>query len=157
MKRHKTMKYISLFPLLVILFACSCSAPKELVYQNVQNFRLKQNGLQTQMCLDINMFNPNRYGMKLKDADVDVFLNGRSLGKMQVDESCTIPRLDTFALPVMLNVDLKNVLPNALQLLISSDVEIKLSGSIKAGKHGIYKKVPVSYQGRQDIKGSIKW
>ena len=106
---------------------------------------------------DINMYNPNRYGMKLKDADVDVFLNGRSLGKMQVDESCTIPRLDTFALPVMLNVDLKNVLPNALQLLISSDVEIKLSGSIKAGKNGIYKKVPVSYQGRQDIKGSIKW
>jgi len=151
------VKQIAFFPLLLILLVASCRAPKDLVYQNIQNFRLKQDGMQSQVCLDIRMYNPNSYGMKLKDADVDVFLNGRCLGKMQVDNGCAVPGLDTFAMPVMLNVDLKNVLPNALQLLMNSDVDIKLTGSIKAGKHGIYKKVPVSYEGKQDIKGSIKW
>ena len=151
------MKRIACFLSFVILLASSCRAPKELVYQNVENFRLKQNGLQSQVSMDIKMYNPNSYCMNLKNADVDVFINGKSLGKMQVDERCAVPRLDTFLMPVILNVDLKNVLPNALQLLMNGDVNVKIAGTIKAGKHGVYKKVPVNYEGMQDIKASIKW
>jgi len=152
------MKYSGFFLLLIIVCTCSCRQPKQLVYQNVQNFKLKQAGLQqTEVSLDIRLFNPNNYGMKLKDADVDVFVNGNRLGKMQVNEFFAVPGLDTFSMPVMLSVDLKNAVPNVLQLLLSPEVDIKLAGTVKAGRHGVYVRVPVNYEGKQDIRAGLKF
>ena len=157
MRSAYDMRHSVFLLLLIVFLGTSCRQPRQLVYKNVQNFKLKQDGLQSQVCLDVRMFNPNKYCMKLKDANVDVFINGRSLGKMHVANGCPVPRLDTFAMPVTLNVDLKNVLPNAFQLLMNGEVDIKLTGSVKAGKHGVYIKVPVSYEGKQDIRASMKW
>ena len=151
----KTKQY---FTFVLILITSACMQPKQLVYQNVQNFKLKQAGLQqTEVSLDIRLFNPNNYGMKLKDADVDVFVNGNRLGKMQVNEFFAVPGLDTFSMPVMLNVDLKNAVPNALQLLLNPEVNIKLAGTVKAGRHGVYVRVPVNYEGKQDIRAGLKF
>src|ERR1700744_2251960 len=141
------MRHICFLSLLIIVTICSCRQPKQLVYQNVENFKLKQVGLQqTEVSLDIRLFNPNSYGMRLKKADVDVFINGNKLGKMIVHDGFAIPGLDTFLLPVILNVDVKNVLPNALQLLMNPEVDMKLAGTVKAGRHGVYIKVPVNYE-----------
>jgi LEA14-like dessication related protein len=142
----------------LILLASACRHPKELVYKDIQHFKLQNAGLQQSgVSLDIRMYNPNNYDMKLKDADVDVFINGNLLGKMCVNNQCSVPGLDTFLLPVTLNVDMKNAIPNAWQLLVKSDVDIKLAGTIRAGRRGIYIKVPVNYEGKQDIRSSLKW
>ena len=152
------MKAIYLPFLVTILFACSCSHPKDLVYKDIHSFKLGQAGMQqSALKMDIRMFNPNGYCMKLKDADVDVFINGKLLGKMEVNGSCAVPRLDTFLMPVILNVDMKNVLPNTWQLFMNSEVEIKLAGTIKAGRHGLFIKVPLDYEGKQDIRSSLNW
>jgi len=140
-----------------ILFISACRQPKDLVYQNVQNFKLQKIGLaQTAMTMDIRLYNPNNYSLKLKNADVDVFINNNRLGKMTVNGSYTITKLDTFSLPVMLDVDLKNGLPNVLQLVFNSDVDVKLSGTIKAGRHGVLLTVPINYEGKQDILSGIR-
>ena len=146
------MKEIRLFGLFIILVLSACGHTKELVYQNVQNFSIKQSAVS----LDICMYNPNRYSLKLKDADVDVFLNGTKLGKLRLDGQPAIPKLDTFLLPVMLDVNLLAALPNALQLMMNSTVDVKLTGAIKAGRHGIYINVPVNYEGQQDILAGMK-
>ena len=152
------MKHTSFFSLLIILFICSCRQPKQLVYQNIENFKLKQTDKQqTEVSLDLRLFNPNNYGMKLKDADVDVFVNGSKLGKMEVRDLFAVPGLDTFSMPVMLSVDLKSAVPNVLQLILNPEVDIKLAGTVKAGRHGVYIKVPVNYEGKQDIRSGIKF
>ena len=152
------MKSTGSLLLLIILFTCSCRQPKQLVYQNIENFKLKQAGLkETEVSLDLRLFNPNNYGMKLKDADVDVFINGTKLGKMQVRNLFAVPGLDTFSMPVMLNVNLRDAIPNVLQLLLKSEVDLKLAGTVKAGRHGVYIKVPVNYEGKQDIRAGIKF
>ena len=149
---------IGALSLLMLLLVCSCSHPKALVYKDIQHFKLQSAGLQQSgVSLDIRMFNPNSYGITLKNADVDVFVNGTLLGKLCVNNQCSVPGLDTFLLPVTLNVDMKNVLPNALQMFLKSDVDIKLAGTIRAGRRGIYMKVPVNYEGKQDIRSSLKW
>jgi LEA14-like dessication related protein len=151
------MNRAGFFLLLIIVVACSCRQPKQLVYRNVDNFQLKQGDKQqTEVSLDLRLFNPNNYGMKLKDADVDVFVNGNKLGKMEVRDFLAVPGLDTFSMPVMLNVNLSSALPNALQLLMNPEVDIKLAGSVKAGRHGVYIKVPVNYEGKQDIRSALK-
>lgn len=138
--------------IVIALFSSACSHTKELEYQKVQNFSMKQSSV----CLDICLYNPNRYNLKLKDADVDVFMNGTRLGKLKLDGIHAVPKLDTFLLPVMLDVNLLTALPNALQLVMNSTVDIKLTGAIKAGRHGIYIHVPVNYEGQQDLLSSMK-
>jgi LEA14-like dessication related protein len=152
------MKQITYLLLVAILFISACRQPKELVYQNVENFSIKQVGTQkTSISLDMRLYNPNNYKLKIKHADVDVFLAGNRLGRMNVQEKFLIPRQDTFLIPVTLDIDLKNALPNALQLLFNSEVDVKLAGTIRAGRHCVFVTIPVNYEGKQDIRSGLKW
>jgi LEA14-like dessication related protein len=146
------------YALFLVLFACSCKAPKDLEYRSVDNFGIKQAGAgKTAISLDILLYNPNKYAMKLKDADLDIFLNGNLVGKMKLKDRLKIPKADTFSLPVTVDVDLKTVFSNALQLLFNSEVDIKLNGKIHAGRHGVLISIPVDYQGKQDIRSGLKF
>ena len=152
------MRAIKWFILLLVAGICSCKQPKDLIYKNIENIGMKQAGLnQTTLSLDIRLYNPNKYSLKLKKADVDVFLNASHLGKVTVNDRVVLPGFDTSSLPVLLDVDLKNVLPNALQLLLDSKVNLKVTGTIKAGRHGLYITIPVNYEEKQDILSGIKW
>ncbi len=136
----------------------SCKAPRMLEYKNVAHLKLQQVGVkQTTLSMDIRLYNPNRYAVKLKEADIAVSLNGNPLGKMKVEGKQTINRLDTCSLPVLMDVDLKHVLSNALGLLLGNDMKIKLTGTVKAGRRGAYVTVPVNYECTQDILSGIKW
>jgi LEA14-like dessication related protein len=143
---------------LFIAFALSaCRRPKELVYCDIQSFRLKHAGVkETAVSANIFLYNPNKFSLKLKRADVDVFLNERIVGNVSLDSLSTIPAKDSFSLPVTLSLDMTNVIPDALQLLFSSQVDLKIKGSIKAGKHGVYVSVPVNYEGKQDVMDWMK-
>ena len=138
--------------MLIICLAVSCRQPKDLVYQNVQNFKMEQNAIS----MDVRLYNPNKYKMKLKRADLDLYLNGSHVGKVANRAMCTVGKCDTFDMPISLAVDYQNVLPNALQLLFNSEMEVQLKGNVKAGRHGIYLNIPVDYKGKQDIRSGIK-
>jgi LEA14-like dessication related protein len=150
----KEIRFCALFALFIF---SACRQPKNLVYENVQNFKLQKIGLaQTALSMDVSLYNPNNYSLKLKKADLDVFINDNHLGKMIVKGPYTITKLDTFILPVMLDVDLKNVLPNMLRLVFSRDVDIKLNGTVKAGRRGVYLTIPVNYEGKQDVLSGVR-
>jgi LEA14-like dessication related protein len=136
----------------------SCKYPKNLEYKDIRHFKLQQAKFQQpKVTMDISLFNPNNYAMRLKQADIDVFINGNKVGKMQIPRAVHIPSRDTFVLPATLSVDLRNALPNALQLVMNSEVNIKLIGTVKAGRHGIFITVPLNYEGKQDILSGLKW
>ena len=147
------MKYLQRFALAGALFIGSCSIPKPLVYKNINHFGMEQANLKnTVVSMDLNLYNPNKYNMKLKNADVEVYINEHYVGKAMVTENLTIPKLNTFSLPILLRVDLGSIIPNAIQLLISNEITLKLTGLVKAGRHGIYIKIPLNYEGKQKIR-----
>jgi len=148
------MKNLALLSFAIVVLFAACKQPKDLVYQNVQHFRVQTANLkQSTVAVDVRFYNPNNYNLKLKHADLDVYINGTHVGKLLENEHYTIPKLDTFLLPVVLQVDMQTVLPNALQLLFNSDVDIKLVGQVKAGRHGVILSIPVNYEGKQEIFG----
>src|SRR4051812_37529696 len=133
------MKKLSCFITLVILALSACHTPKDLVYLGVQNFNAGKVGLkQTVLSMDVQLYNPNNYKLKLKHADLDLFINNNRLGKINLNGKIPVPHLDTFMLPVTLDVDIAHALPNMLQLAFSSEVNVKLTGSVRAGRHGIF-------------------
>jgi LEA14-like dessication related protein len=149
-RRAQTFIAIALMSVLT-----ACSQPKALVYQNVQNIRVHQVNLQqATLVVELQFYNPNNYGLNLKNGDLDAWFNNRYLGKATLDERTVVPSHDTFILPVTITAELKNIVSNAIDLLTkqSSDVLVRLQGSVRAGKGGVFINIPVHYEGHQEIR-----
>lgn len=151
--RLRSSKLRQLFTLYIplIFLSTACAPPQALQYHQVKHFRITHLDLsQPEVGLDIQFYNPNSFNMELKDADIDVFVNNTYLGKARMLQHAAVPALDTFLLPVGLSADLKQLLPNALQLLSNQEVEVRISGFVSAGR-GLFVKVPVNYTGKQKL------
>lgn len=146
-------KLYSLLLVASCLFGLSnCGKPKEPDYIDFQNLRLKKAGLdQSVITFDLRYYNPNNFKLQLKEAEVDIYFNDKFLGHSTLDTFIDIPKLDTFFIPVSLDVKLKNLISNAAQLLLNPDVMVKLQGNAKVGKGGIFVNVPIKYEGKQRI------
>ena len=133
----------------------SCSTPKALVYQDLQRFRVHNIDFQKiTMALDMQFYNPNGYGLSLKNGNIDGYINGNYIGKASVDEQTKVPAKDTFTLPVVLTAELRTVIANALEIWKNNgkEVRVRLSGSIRAGKGGVFVPVPIRYEGTQRLQ-----
>ena len=136
-----------------VLVCLGCGKPKELQYIDLKNFKVNSLGLKgSVISADVIYYNPNSFKLKLKQAQMDVTVNNVFLGHSTLDTLMVIPKLDTFAIPVHMTIDMKALISNSLSALFSNEVDLKLEGSAKLGKAGVYKNFPFSYQGKQKFK-----
>ena len=136
---------------ILIVGLASCSQPQQLVYQDVKNFRIGKLSLdQPEVGMDIQFYNPNNFGLTLKDATIDVYINNQFIGKAALSNTFEVPATNTFLMPVALTADLKNIFPNALQIIFNKEVDVRLQGNVRAGK-GVFLNIPINYQGRQKL------
>lgn len=110
----------------------------------VTSLGLKQSIVQT----NLYYYNPNHFGLQLKQVDADVFINDKLAGHSTIDTLISIPAKDTFAIPVRFQVEMKNLLANAFSILTQEEVDVKMKGSAHIGKAGLFIKLPVNYQGK---------
>lgn len=141
-----------------ILLACvwlvglGCNKPIAPVYYDFMNFKLDSLGKsESVVSAELKYYNPNKYNLQLKEGEVDVYLNQKLAGHSVLDSMIVIPKLDTFYLPVRMKVDMSVILSNALNILLSNEMDIKLLGKAKVGRSGIFMNVPISYEGKQKI------
>ena len=128
----------------------SCSSPKALEYKTFRNFSIQNLGFNSSTVkLDLVYFNPNHYGMQLRNSDLDIFIDGNLLGHSSFDTIITIPRRDTFVLPIKLNVDMQNIYRNAWSTLTGREILIKLTGKLRIGKANVFMTLPVNYETKE--------
>jgi LEA14-like dessication related protein len=143
-----------LFLVLVVLLPADLF--KEPDFIDARNFRLAAIGLKSSTVkTDLVYFNPNNFGLNLKTAELDVYLNNRYAGHSLLDTLVHVPARDTFFVPVSVQVDMKNVFPNALTILMSDSIDLRVEGKMKVGKAGIYVNVPVRYQEKHSIRKTL--
>ena len=136
--------------LLIVIFTTSCQAPKELVYRDFKNLKVEKMGFaSTTLKLDLIYYNPNNFGLQLKYTDLDIYVDDNYLGHSSQDYQISIPRLAEFTMPLAIEVDMKNLLKNALPTFLGKEVMVKITGTVKLGKANVYKTFPVSYTGLQ--------
>lgn len=136
--------------LVIVIFATSCQTPKDLVYRDFKNLKVEKVGFaSTTLKLDLIYYNPNNFGLQLKYTDLDIFVDNNYLGHSSQDYQISIPRLAEFTMPLAIEVDMKNLLKNALPTFLGKEVMIKITGTVKLGKANVYKTFPVSYTGLQ--------
>jgi LEA14-like dessication related protein len=144
------MKPIHGIFIFVIMALSSCFSPKPLEYRSYQNFAIQNLGFNNSaISLNLEYYNPNNFGMQLKNTDLDIFVNGNLLGHSSSDTLIHIPRRDTFSIPVKFNVDMQNLFKNAWNTFTGKEVLVRLTGKVKVGKANIFKSFPVNYETKE--------
>lgn len=147
--KSKALPYLGAI-LFSLIFTTSCQAPKELEYRDFRNLKVDKVGFgNTNINLDLIYYNPNNFGLQLKYTDLDIFVDNSYLGHSSQDFQITIPKRAEFTLPQKVEVDMKNLLKNAIPTFLGKEVMVKVTGTVKLGKANVYKTFPVFYEGLQ--------
>lgn len=147
------MKKMLLWALLPLLLA-ACAKPKDFDYLGISDFKVISLGLkQSTVSVNVKYYNPNKFPVTMKHADVDVYINNNYFGKTILDSTIHISGRDTFYLPVLLTVEMN---ANAVSLMQSfgkgqRDFPIKLEGNARVGRGGFYINYPIKYEGNQKM------
>jgi len=132
--------------ILFIVLMASCQKPQSFEYRGMQNLNIDSIGLvSSKISLELVYFNPNNFGVDLRNVNCDVYINHNYLGKYILDTTMHIARRSEFIIPSSMQVDMKNVFKNALGTFLSSQVLVELKGSTRVGKSGIFITVPFTY------------
>jgi hypothetical protein len=149
-------RLIIITPIFCLLFV-SCKKIKDPVFNRITNVKIGKLGLgSSQVGFDVEYFNPNNKGGKLKEASGDAWLDSNYLGHFHVDSLIDIPANANFLIPVKLDVDMKYMLKYSLTGFKNEDVLVMVKGTAKVGKGGIYKNFPINYEGRQNLALLVK-
>jgi len=138
-------RLVSLSALLLLIISCATLKPIE--YRTFKNFDIQRMGFSSTLVkMDLVYFNPNSFGLQLKSTDIDIFINDVYLGHSLQLYQVTLPRKEEFSFPITIDVDMKNVLKNGLSTLFTSQVKVKIIGSVKVGKANTFIIFPIRYE-----------
>jgi LEA14-like dessication related protein len=99
----------------------------------------------------VRLYNPNRSNLTFKSGSLDIFVDDRKLGHTELDSTIYIPRLDTFSIPLVVKLDISNVIGNALSMGLKDSVLVRLTGKIKVGRSGVFITRPVNYEQKEKL------
>jgi LEA14-like dessication related protein len=143
---------IILTGVLIAAIIASCTKPKDLEFVDIQNIRMVKWGLSESLVgLDVRFYNPNKRQVKLKDAVAKVYVNSAFLGDTNMDTTIVVPRSDTFAVPLILKVQTATALAKIMETAKDSAVTVRVDGSVKMGKAGVFLTYPIKYEKLQSL------
>ncbi len=138
----------------VSLFAC---VPKEeIVFKGVKNITADlSNSGKPVLKADGFFYNPNKVKMKLKEVNIEVFVDGTKSADVKHDLDVDVAGKSDFSVPIVAELVLKqnSFLDTVVGLLGGKKYEVVFKGYIRIRVHGITIKVPVSQ--KQELKLNI--
>jgi len=146
------------FLLLVLMFGViSCRPIQQPEFRDIQKVSLSQPDDPGQLQLRIVCYNPNNFGAVVKNTACDLYVNEKLLGRFTQDSMVRVDKKAEFVMPVSLRLQTANLLSTLLPMAISGDsVMVRLSGNSEVGKSGIFRNYPITYSGKQDLRGIIR-
>jgi LEA14-like dessication related protein len=146
----KTMRLLTCLLAIMLLFACK--KPQGFEYRTMTDFKLDSLGFErSTLSMNLVYFNPNSFGVDLKHVDCDVYVNKNFLGKYILDTSMHIARRSEFSLPSKMQVDMRNIYKNSLNVLFNNEIQVDVKGVTRVGKAGIFVNVPFTYSGKEKV------
>lgn len=143
------MIYLPFFLLVIILGCGKVQAPE---FRHVSGFKVRSLGLQqTIIGFKVTYFNPNNFGVTVKQTEADVYMDSVFLGKFSQDTSIAVSKNAEFSIPLSGKISLQTALNLNLQDLENRDILLRAEGTTRVGKGGIFINKPIHYEGRHRI------
>ena len=137
---------------MIVAILASCAKPKDLDFVDIQNIKMVKWGLSESVVgLDVRFYNPNNKQVKLKDAVAKVYVNSSFLGDTNMDTTIVVPKKDTFAVPLLMKVQTATALAKIMEAAKDSAVTVKVEGTVKMGKAGVFLTYPIKYEKQQSL------
>lgn len=133
----------------------ACAKPTQFDYLGVKSFKVLNFGIkESSAIVNVEYYNPNKFPVIMKKADIDVYINNSYFGKTILDSTIHIPRKDTFLLPVLLKIDMNSASMQTIQVLTQGrdSVHVKMDGKARVGRGMFFINYPIKYEGMQRIK-----
>ena len=116
--------------LLFLYMLAGCQKPQSFEYRDLKNFKVDSLGFeQSTISMDLVYFNPNNFGVTLKNVDCDIFIDKKFLGHFKLDTIMQIEKRSEFSLPSKIEVDMKNIYKNALFVLLNKEIELNVKAN----------------------------
>lgn len=130
----------------------SCAPVREPEFVSVDNFRVTKFGFEeSSLSLSLSYFNPNKSGLKLKNAEGDAWADDTFIGHFVIDTLVTIPPKGKFEIPLKLQVSTGAVFKTSLLTLGNKEITFRLDGKAKVGKGKIFIRYPIRYTGKHRL------
>ena len=141
---------------LICIWAVACKGPEyPPEFRSVENLRLTEvDGNTARLKGDAVFYNPNDEKMTLRSVDVDIWLEGKEIGKVTQNEKIKIPPSDEFTVPLDAEVKIEDmgIVSTILSVLGGKKMKVRYEGHIKATMKGLPIKVPVAYDGEVRLR-----
>ena len=144
---------LRLFP--TFLFAALLSLSSCKIYQDVDVIEVENvvfnefddEGAEAEVWLKIK--NPNAYKVVLTDSDIDLYFEGKLLGKVQLVENMEVPKksLSTQVMKVEVGFDnMEELMGNILTFLFKDNFVLEAKGYVKGKALFVAKKVDINFK-----------
>ncbi len=145
-------KISSLLSVILVMSLFSCRQIVAPEYVGVENLQFGASSFtNTTLSADIRLYNPNKSNLVFKSGSLDIYIDNRKLGHTELDSTIIIPRQDTFSIPLVVKLDMANVIGNALSVGLKDSVLVKLTGKVKVGRSGVFITKPVNYEQKEKL------
>jgi len=134
-----------------------CNRPEAPVFKMVREVTVKENyGDSITLIAMADFYNPNNYKMILKQADIDILLNGNKISSLHQEYNLIIEKNADFTVPLEATFSQKqingNLISSALQILLGKKLTLQYLGNIKVKAYGIRIRVPVDGQSEINVR-----
>jgi LEA14-like dessication related protein len=146
------MKYLWLLLILTVTGA-SCNLYKEVEVVEVLDVKMgewTEDAVYADVYLQLK--NPNWYKVKLTESHVQLYLDGKEIGIVELGEKLEIPKQSVTTQTMHIKADydaMENVMGNVLSLLFKTKFVVEGKGYVKGRAFFVARKVPVEF--KQDL------
>jgi LEA14-like dessication related protein len=137
----------------LIAILVSCKKPQDFQFLGVRNFRLENPSLNgATVSADLAYYNPNKYGVKVKHVDAQIFANGNLVGTYTLDTLMQIPAKENFIFPARLEIkNMRPIFGSLASILANKEIVLRIAGKTKVGKGGFFVNIPFDFTTSQKL------
>lgn len=131
----------------IVLFSCSVQNINIGNPSGVEPEELSMKAVRLKIHIPIE--NPNSFSFNIKKVDLDLFVNGRNVGKVNKLDKIKIPAKSKETYPVSFEITPKDALTNVLFLVAEMqkrNPELEVKGTVTVSKFGIPKRIKVNHK-----------
>ena len=143
---------MTLLSCLILVIASSCGKIKDPEFRRLESFEVKSFGIEkVDIGFRVTYFNPNSFGVSVKEAGADFYIDSVYMGKFTQDQEIEVAKNAEFSVPLSGSVPLATALKLKVNDLGNRDLLLQANGSVKVGKAGVFINKPFNYSGKHKV------
>lgn len=142
--------------LLLSSVVVGCTKIKDPEFRRLDDFGVRKLGFEESVIgFAATYYNPNNFGVTVKEAGIDVYVDSIYLGKFTQPMEVTVNKAAEFSIPLEGRIPVAKALEFNLPKLLGKTVTLRADGSVKVGKVGVFVTKPIHYEGRQKVSADL--